>query len=123
MNINLVSKTALLTVVALAVVFIMGCKTTPPIDWNSRIGNYTYDQAILDFGPPDRQAKLSDGRTVAEWITHYRNNGGLIVGTGFYSGPGSVGIIQNTGSSFDKVMKLVFNPDNQLLSWSKFNKN
>ena len=26
-----------------------GCKTAPKIDWNSRIGNYTYDQAVAEL--------------------------------------------------------------------------
>ena len=42
-----------------------GCKTAPKIDWNSRVGNYTYDQAVAELGPPDKSAKLSDGKTVA----------------------------------------------------------
>jgi len=44
-----------------------GCVTTPRIDWAARVGNYNYDQAVKDFGPPDKAAKLSDGSTVAEW--------------------------------------------------------
>lgn len=45
-----------------------GCATTPKIDWQTRVGSYTYDQAITEFGPPDKAAKLSDGTTVAEWL-------------------------------------------------------
>jgi hypothetical protein len=44
-----------------------GCATTPKINWPARVGNYTYDQAGTEFGPPDKTAKLSDGATVAEW--------------------------------------------------------
>jgi hypothetical protein len=50
-------------------VLLIGCSTTKKVDWNSRVGSYTYDQAMVEYGPPDKQAKLSDGRTVAEWIT------------------------------------------------------
>ena len=50
-------------------VFLLGCRTAPKIDWQSRIGTYTYDQAVVDFGPPDKAAKLSDGRTVADWVS------------------------------------------------------
>src|SRR4051812_26414170 len=51
-------------------VFVVGgCATAPKIDWNSRIGNYTYDQAVLELGPPDRMAPLTDGTKVAEWLT------------------------------------------------------
>ena len=43
-----------------------GCATAK-IDWTSRVGHYTYSQAVKDYGPPDNSAKLSDGSTVAEW--------------------------------------------------------
>jgi hypothetical protein len=45
-----------------------GCATTPKIDWKTRVGTYTYDQAITELGPPDKAAKLTDGTTVAEWL-------------------------------------------------------
>ena len=45
-----------------------GCATTPKIDWQSRVGAYTYDQAITELGPPDKAAKLTTGATVAEWL-------------------------------------------------------
>jgi hypothetical protein len=45
-----------------------GCVTASRIDWGARVGNYTYDQAVTEFGPPDKAAKLSDGATVVEWL-------------------------------------------------------
>ena len=39
------------------------------IDWAARVGNYTYDQAVMDFGPPDKSAKLTNGTVVADWLT------------------------------------------------------
>src|ERR1039457_4921748 len=44
-----------------------GCVTMSKIDWAARVGNYTYDQAVTELGPPDKAAKLSDGTTVVEW--------------------------------------------------------
>ena len=55
--------------------FLIGCASTK-IDWNSRIGNYTYDQAVLELGPPDKYAKLTDGTVVAEWMTRRGYSGG-----------------------------------------------
>ena len=85
-------------------VFIVGCKSPPPVDWNSRVGVYTYDQAVIELGPPDKKAKLDDGKTVAEWITHRSGGGnGLSLGTGLFSGGGGsgvgVGVGQSIGSS------------------------
>ena len=55
------------------------------IDWNSRVGNYTYDQAVLEMGPPDRMAILSDGRKVGEWMTFRGRTGHRHYAPLFYS--------------------------------------
>jgi len=106
---------------ALAAVCFSGCKTTPKIDWDTRVGNYNYDQAVVELGPPDRSMKLSDGNTVAEWIT--RNQGGGFsfgVGTGMYGSHSAVGVGQTvTTGARDKVLRLIFNPENKLVSWWK----
>ncbi len=105
---------------ALVAAFIVGCQTTKPVNWNSRIGNYTFDQAVTELGPPDKQAKLSDGKTVAEWITHRSGGSGLSVGTGFVGGGVGVGMSHSVGQGYsDKVLKLMFDTDNKLASWSK----
>ena len=54
-------------IISLSALAIAGCATAK-IDWTSRVGHYTYSQAVKDFGPPDSSAKLSDGSTVAEWV-------------------------------------------------------
>jgi len=97
-----------------------GCKTTPKVDWNSRVGNYTYDQAVAELGPPDKTATLSDGRTVADWITHRSGGSGLSIGTGFFGSHTGVGVSQSVGSGYsDLVLRLTFGPENKLVSWSK----
>src|SRR5687767_9881823 len=65
-----------------AALFLVACNT-PKINWDSRVGNYTYDQAVIDFGPPDKSARLSDGSTVSEWLT-YRGSRGT---SHYYHGP------------------------------------
>lgn len=52
----------------MAALALAGC-ATEKIDWTARIGHYTCDQAVMDFGPPDKSARLSDGTTVDEWMT------------------------------------------------------
>jgi len=64
---------------------VFGCQTTPKIDWAGRIGNYTHDQAVLDFGPPDRYAKLADNTVVAEWLTR-RGRSQVYVNYGYWYG-------------------------------------
>ena len=65
-------------------VLLSGCASTK-VDWNSRIGNYTYDQAVIELGPPDKYAKLTDGTVVAEWMTRRGYSGGSV---GFMYGYG-----------------------------------
>lgn len=97
-----------------------GCSTTKKVDWNSRVGSYTYDQAILELGPPDKQAKLSDGQTVAEWITRRSGGAGLTIGTGYYGGSAGVGVSQSVGSgSSDHSLKLTFDTAGRLANWSR----
>src|ERR1043166_6792329 len=67
--------------VALAAL-LAGC-ATHRIDWAGRVGNYTMDQAIVEFGPPDKQAKLADGTVVAEWLTSHGYRQTYTVG-GYY---------------------------------------
>src|SRR5208282_3567728 len=69
--------------VIISAFLLAGC-VTPRIDWVARVGNYTYDQAVMEFGPPDKSAKLSDGTTVAEWLTQ---RGQVVVAPGPYFGP------------------------------------
>jgi hypothetical protein len=100
-----------------------GCKSTPKVDWSSRIGNYTYDQAVAEFGPPDKTAKLSDGKTVADWIKHSHGGGmSFGVGTGFYGSHTGVGTSVGTSTGHpDQVLRLTFGSDGKLLEYKKTN--
>ncbi|MCW5550710.1 MAG: hypothetical protein KIS67_00950 [Verrucomicrobiae bacterium] len=55
-------------VLAITGLMLTGCATPKP-DWASRVGAYTFDQTVLELGPPDKQAQLEDGTRVAEWLT------------------------------------------------------
>ena len=107
---------------------LIGCSTTKPkVDWDARVGSYTYDQAVEEMGPPDKQATLTDGNVVAEWITHRSSSGtsiGFGLGGGSYgggSGMGAgVGVGQSLGgSSTDHVLRLTFGTDKKLVNWSR----
>ena len=97
-----------------------GC-VTPKIDWAARVGNFTYDQAVMEFGPPDKYAKLSDGSVVAEWLAHR----GYVYATSdyypFYT-PGFV-VPPATYSVHrvpDDFLRLTFSADGKLKAWKKF---
>ena len=46
-----------------------GCSSTPKGGLEQPRRLVHLRQAVGELGPPDKQAKLSDGKTVAEWIT------------------------------------------------------
>lgn len=103
---------------AAGLMLLAGC-ATHRIDWNARVGSYNFDQAVTEFGPPDKQAKLSDGKVVAEWVTRYSTAGTVAVGTGFYGYPGGVGFVQTTPSYYESKLRLTFATNNVLAAWSK----
>ena len=103
---------------AAAAVLFAGC--IAPIDWSKRVGTYTYDQAVIELGPPDKQAQLSTGEKVAEWVTHYNNTTTTAIGTGYWGYPGGVTFIQTTGPTYyDRRLRLVFSTNDVLESWSR----
>jgi hypothetical protein len=120
MKTNLAAKLSLFIILLLAIAFVTGCKSAPQVDWNSRVGSYTYDQAVTELGPPDKQAKLDNGETVSEWVVQRGGESGFSVGTGFVSGPVGVGVGQSVGSGNpDRVLKLTFGTDGKLAAWSR----
>src|ERR1700743_1669516 len=104
---------------ALLLVVVAGCATAR-VDWNARIGTFTFAQAVSELGPPDKQAKLSDGDTVAEWVTRHYANNSVLVGSGFGYGPGGVGYVQNIGqNTYESSLRLTFTTNNVLAGWKK----
>ena len=101
----------------------MGC-ATHRIDWQSRIGNYTYDQALTEMGPPDKSAKLTDGSVVADWLTQ-RSQVFITPGaTTFYPyGPAGAGIVGAETTAIntpDYYLRLIFDPAGKLKTWKNF---
>ncbi|HEX7570560.1 MAG TPA: hypothetical protein VF492_08655 [Verrucomicrobiae bacterium] len=101
-----------------AALFLAGC-ATHRVDWNARIGSFTYDQAVVELGPPDKQAKLTDGQTVAEWISRSSSGGTVMVGGGFYTGPAGVSLMQTGPSYYESKLRLTFTTNNVLAAWKK----
>jgi hypothetical protein len=115
MNVNSAGKLVLGVILA---VLLLGC-AIHHIDWNSRVGQYSYDQAVKDFGPPDKQARLTDGQVVAEWISRYYGGGTALVGAGYYGHPGGIGVVQTAPSYYESTLRLTFATNHLLTAWSK----
>jgi hypothetical protein len=105
--------------IALCLLLLFGCATTPKVNWASRVGVYTFDQAVLDYGPPDRQTKLQDGTVVAEWITARGFAYGFVdpyYGYGIRGG--YYGPVTYTQTRIpDYILRLVFAPNGRLSAW------
>lgn len=99
-----------------------GCASKAKIDWNSRVGSYTYDQAVLELGPPDKASDLTDGSKVADWFVKRNSRVSFGLGTGFSSGGTGVGVGQSVGSGGSaQFLRLTFNPEKKLQAWSHVN--
>lgn len=104
---------------ALAFLVVAGC-ATPRTDWDGRVGCYTFDQAVVELGPPDKQAMLSDGARVADWLTRRGRN--AIYATRYYDAPGwpySAPVYVGPGAP-DYFLRLNFGANGQLTAWKKF---
>jgi hypothetical protein len=103
-------------ILATLVLFFTACASNK-INWESRVGNYTYDQAIAEIGPPDKMAMLSDQSKIAEWYTG--RSGGVSLGMGTGVGPVGVGMGVPVGGNRIRSLRLTFGPDGILKSWSR----
>ena len=109
-------------VVAVLGMLLLGisCASTPRVDWDSRVGSYTFDQAVLEMGPPERATDLSDGTKVAEWFLKRGSSMSFGVGTGFYGGSSSVGVGQSVSSGpSGQFLRLTFDTGGVLARWEK----
>jgi hypothetical protein len=94
--------------------------TTHPAATGASVRRYTQG---LEFGPPDKQAQLQDGTTVAEWLTqrgYVHNHVSLGCGYGYpyYYGP-FFPTYTDTYRSPDYFLRLIFGPDGRLKEWKR----
>jgi len=105
----------------LAIASVIGGCATQRINWQSRVGIYNFDQAVQDFGPPDKSAKLEDGSTVADWIVR---EGHAVLTPRPYLAPidgfGPSASIYSETYVPTYYMRLVFGPDNRLKQYKNF---
>jgi hypothetical protein len=107
-----VSWTARVTAWVLPLWLLVGCATAR-INWDARVGSYSRDQAILDYGPPDKSADLTDGTMVYEWLQwHGSSSGSVMVSPGWYS-------TYDQTRSPDQYLRLVFDRDGKLKAWKR----
>jgi hypothetical protein len=102
-----------------AVLLCPGCASAPKVDWNARVGSFTFDQAVTELGPPDKAAGLSDGSAVAEWLTARGRSGPPM---GFYPPYGRLHWINSAmyePIGPDYYLRLTFGSDKKLKAWKR----
>ncbi len=97
--------------------------TVKDIDWGSRIGTYTYEEALAELGEPNVIGESSEGK-IAEWVLQRSHN----VTFGFGFGSGSFGRHTSTGVGVGttvspppsgEYLHLRFDNDGKLAEWTK----
>ena len=102
-----------------AVVFIVGCATAPRVDWQGRIGKYTYEQAVTELGPAAKVMNLGEGRREAQWLiepgTLWVTNPSLDAryASPQYTDPGPRRDVP------PRYLHLIFGPDGKLAAWGE----
>ena len=90
--------------------------------WESRIGNYSYNQAVAELGAPLETRKLNTGGTSAEWLTR-RNAASPVtqsIGTGFHAGGADAAVGQSVAQTpKNEYLRLAFDPTGKLAKWER----
>lgn len=93
------------------------------VDFTPRIGTMTFDHAVVELGPPDKQAKLTDGTLVAEWLTRRGRGATYLSSRGFGGYPGwpsySAPAYYEPATP-DYFLRLSFGPDGKLAAWKHY---
>jgi hypothetical protein len=106
---------------------VFGCasrpKINPNINWSERMGNYTYEQALAELGPPAVIAESSEGRS-ADWVLKRRPqmSFGFGIGGGTYGSHVGTGVGVGTSVSpppHGEYLHLTFDGEGKLKAWSK----
>lgn len=53
----------------LALAFLVGCQS---VNWNQRIGAYTYNDALTEHGVPAKSVNMKDGSSIHGWNWYHR---------------------------------------------------
>jgi hypothetical protein len=107
----------LVRLLAIVGIILAGCATQNG-DWNRRVGNFTYQQAVNEFGPPAKQETLADGRITVEWVSRYNVSAtSPEMDSNFYEH--SASLDHTDDATREGKLRLTFSTNNVLTSWSK----
>jgi hypothetical protein len=96
-----------------------GCQALQQVDWDGRIGQFSYEEAVAELGRPDGETKLPGGMRRAEWITNTGSSmGRALVGAGTQRG--TTGVVPLDPTEIhrlrDRYLRLTFDKSSQLVA-------
>ena len=97
-----------------------GCQALQQVDWDGRIGRFSYEQAVAELGRPVEETKLSGGMRWAEWITNSGDSmGRALAGAGNKRRSMSVVLLEPTEIHRlrDRYLRLTFDETGRLVAW------
>lgn len=102
-----------------AALLLLGCVTPSSVVWDKRVGTYSWDDALAEFGPPDRVTNLTGGVKAAEWIESRTKATSLAPPPPSYTRGET---LESSGTYYgrrapDKILRLSFAPDGKLIDW------
>jgi hypothetical protein len=97
--------------------------TVQNIDWGSRIGTYTYEEALAELGEPDVISESSEGR-IAEWVLRQSPNVSFSFGFGGASYGHHTGTGVGVGTTVSpppsgEYLHLKFDKNGKLSEWTR----
>jgi hypothetical protein len=104
-----------------ALAFAIGGCATQHVNWQARVGTYTYDDAVREYGPPDKDSTLSDGSVIADWVVREGHN--VIAPQPYLMEPDNMGAATpafNSAYVPTYYMQLTFGPDKRLKSYKNY---
>ena len=97
-----------------------GCQALQQVDWDGRIGQFSYEKAVAELGRPVEETELSGGMRRAEWITNSGiSMGRALAGAGYQRRSMSVVPLEPTEIHRlrDRFLRLTFDKAGRLVAW------
>lgn len=104
---------AAMAVLAAVVLCWSGCRTTGGSNWDKRIGEATFADAVGELGQPERSVELSDGSLVAQWL-HRKGEDRLAHKILYGGGPSD---LKDEPRMSDKYLNMTFDQGRKLTAW------
>ena len=98
----------------------VGCQALQQVDWDQRVGQFSYEQAVAELGRPAGETKLESGLRRVEWITNSGASAGRsLVGVDYRRA--TLGVLPLEPTEIhrlrDRYLRLTFDKAGGLAAW------